>query len=541
MKVRNAILTGSVLAIGLALLVLLGLSPGSDNSASALAAPPSQESPMAPTGELQGTVVERGPADWAATPETAPAMSAEPAPFRPQDGPEAYQAAKAAADARAAEARAAGETKAEAPLAPPTLKAKNYEGVNQNQSGGWRPPDTHGAVGKTQFVEIVNSQLQVYRKSDGLLQKNVSLANFFGYFTTSLFDPRVVYDHHWNRFIATADSFPDGAGFQRHFIAVSKTGSATGGWWIYAYGDMSFGGAGFWDYPDVGYDQDAVIITANWFDNVTGACQSLAMAMPKAKWYNGIAVGLPFWGGLPCTLKPPIVLDGNANAYFVAANNLTHLHLYRGNNLSNLGYQTLVLQAAVDVPDYGVPPNAPQPGTADLLDTLDRRFVNVSTQYGDSLWNVHTIDMLGWPTPKFYELDTEGAAANTVKQQGFFFEGGTSYDWNATIAANPSGEAFVTWNSTDVSGAPHQARIRFSGRQPADPLGVIPAGTALFTSATFYNPSGDLVERWGDYSAVSLDPSPQGACAAMRRAWIVNEKINAVAVWGSRIARIGFC
>ena len=235
------------------------------------------------------------------------------------------------------------------------------------------------------------------------------------------------------------------------------------------------------------------------------------------------------------------MLDGNPNAYFVAANNLTHLHLYRGNNLSNLGYQTLVPQAAVDVPDYAVPPNAAQPGTPDLLDTLDRRFVNASTQYGDSLWNVHTIAFGAWPAPKFYELDTEGPGANTVKQQGFFWESGTSYDWNASIAANQSGEAFVTWNSTDVSGAPHQARIRFSGRQPADPLGLIPAGSTLFTSPTFYNPSSDLVERWGDYSAVSLEPLPAGACAANRRAWIVNEKINAFNIWGSRIARIGFC
>jgi hypothetical protein len=41
-------------------------------------------------------------------------------------------------------------------------------------------------------------------------------------------------------------------------------------------------------------------------------------------------------------------------------------------------------------------------------------------------------------------------------------------------------------------------------------------------------------QRWGDYSAVTLDPSNQAT------AWLVNEKINSSSIWGSRIITIGF-
>ena len=81
-------------------------------------------------------------------------------------------------------------------------------------------------------------------------------------------------------------------------------------------------------------------------------------------------------------------------------------------------------------------------------------------------------------------------------------------------------------------------------------MNAAPGGTVLFTSPTFYNdftcsfPFGPPC-RWGDYSAVTLDPTAYsitgGTCDAGRRAWIVNEKIDSQTIWGSRIGRIGFC
>jgi hypothetical protein len=411
-------------------------------------------------------------------------------------------------------------------------------------------------VGLSHFVEAVNTRIFVFNKTTCAQITSFSLQALFGV-SEFVFDPRVLYDQTWTRFIiiASRQSTSINDTVRRFFLAVSQTSNPAGPYFTYnvTFGGGPFNNGDWWDFPQLGYNQDAVLVTGNVFDNpptdTVAAVFKFAAMMPiaKARIYNGLSFSAPVFTNLAATLAPPIVRDQNNSAFFLAANNFTHLHLYRGNNLSNPASTTLVLQALVTVSNYAIPPNAPQPNSNQVLDTSDRRFVNASTQVGDSLWNVHTIRLGGFAAPKFYEIDTTGPGANIVKQQGFFFEGGTSHDFNASIAANDLREAFVTWNSTDVTNSNvslrHNARIRISGCQlPCS----IPAGSIVFTSgvALTGNPADPPpfnVQRWGDYSAVSLDPSVVSGCSANRRAYIVNEKINSASLWGSRFARIGFC
>ncbi|MDO8132381.1 MAG: hypothetical protein Q6355_10860, partial [Candidatus Brocadiales bacterium] len=186
--------------------------------------------------------------------------------------------------------------------------------------------------------------------------------------------------------------------------------------------------------------------------------------------------------------------------------------------------------STITVPSYSIPPDAEQPDTDTKLDSSDSRFVNASTQYGDSLWQVHTVNNSGRPSPKFYEFNT---ANDSVVQSGFFYASSTSHDWNASVTANTVGDAFVTWSSTDPANGTN-AQVRFSGRKGTDFTGIISSGDSIFTSSALYNPSSDDVERWGDYSAVTIDPEDS------QTAWIVNEKINNKIIWGSRIGQIGF-
>jgi hypothetical protein len=476
----------------------------------------------------------------------APSLTTDK-PFMPTDDPAAYAAAKAGADAAAPTTGKPGALAAQ-PLAPPTIRGVNFPGLNRSDSGGAFPPDTTGATGPSHFVEVVNVRMKAFTKT-GIPLCTFTLAALHNA-AEFIFDPRVVYDQTWNRwvFVATRRSTSNTDAVRRFFIAVSTSGNPCGSYFRYTFtfGGGPFNNGDWWDYPGLGMNQDAVLITGNVFDVPAGGFKfAAALGIAKARLYNGLGFFVPIFTGLAGTLQPPIVYDQNKDAYFLAANNFTHLHLYRGNNLSNAAEATFVLQALVDVPNYAVPPNARQVGTVIRLDSLDRRFVNASTQIGDSLWNAHTIALGAFPAPRFYEVDTEGPGANTVKQQGFFFEGTFSDDWNASITANASREAFVTWNSTDAinpnAGLRHQARMRISGCQL--PCGI-PPGSAVFTSgvALTGNPSSTPnVQRWGDYSAVSLDPQTAVGCAANRRAYAVNEIINSATVWGSRIARIGFC
>ena len=144
-------------------------------------------------------------------------------PFRPTMDRSEYDAAKARANFYGPGAPKPF-TETFAPLATPAIRLTNFSGHSATE--GLRPPDTHGAVGTTHFVQVTNSHIDMWTRQNTAtlpLAKSVTLATFFGYTTETLFDPRVVYDSTWNRWIVTADAFAESSTVQRFFIAVSTT------------------------------------------------------------------------------------------------------------------------------------------------------------------------------------------------------------------------------------------------------------------------------------------------------------------------------
>ena len=451
-------------------------------------------------------------------------------PFRSIMGESAYAAAKQGANS----ARDPGVTKpfplAPSTLGPPVIKTNNFNG--HSETDGLFPPDTHGAIGIDHFVEVTNSHFDVFSKAaPHALLKSVTLATFFNYTVETLFDPRVVFDQTWQRWIVTADAFPESTTVQRLFIGISKTSDPTGPFFIYNIDVDFFNNNDFYDFPQLGIDQDAVLFTANIFPAAGGFSGADFFSIAKARLYNGLSFSVPIFTRLAGTLAPPIVLDQNASTFLIAAPpSGTTLTKYTATNTSRPS-STRVVQSSVTVPSYTVPPNARQPGTSQVLDTSDSRFVNASTQNGTDLWQTHTINFFGFPSPFFYRINTSN---NALKQSGFYHASGTSDDFNASITANTAGNSFVTWTSTDARIGVN-AQVRLSGKLNAD--GQITSGTAGFTSTRFLTGNFDPgfgIQRWGDYSAVTLDPA-NGATA-----WLVNEKINSSSIWGSRIITIGF-
>ena len=449
-------------------------------------------------------------------------------PFRPTMDRTAYDAAKARANSYVPGA-VKPFTEIFAPLATPVIRLTNFNGHSATE--GLRPPDTHGAVGTTHFVQVTNSHIDMWTRQNTAtlpLAKSVTLATFFGYTTEILFDPRVVYDSTWNRWIVTAEAFAESATVQRFFIAISTTADPTGSFFIYNLNVNFFGNNNFWDFPQLGMDQDAVLITANIFNGNTFLGADF-FAVAKARLYNGLGFSVPVFTGLAGTLAPPLVRDQNSSTFLIAAPpSGTTFSKYTATNTSRAGI-SLTGPVSITVTSYSVPPSAHQPGTTKLLDTSDSRFVNASTQSGNDLWQTHTIALGGFPAPKFYRLNT---STNTVSQSGFYFASATSDDFNASIAANDAGNCFVTYTSTDTS-AGRNAQVRLSGKLNAD--AGIAAGPNAVTSPTFYSASADNPERWGDYSAVTTDPLNAA------NAWLVNEKVTGNhAIWGSRIVQFGF-
>jgi hypothetical protein len=457
----------------------------------------------------------------------------EEVPFLPTMDQSIYDAFKAEARVMAApDARRLPDASADPGTLLPRLD-KNFEGVNQTLAfgpgSGFLPPDTHGAISTTQFVEIVNTALVVYDRDSGAVLKRVALNELFGYPVPPspyIFDPRAAYDRAADRFVITGVAFAEAADVEFFFIGVSETPDATGAFLVQRVNvrQPPFRFNALFDYPILGIGRDAVFVTSNIF--APGFVGADLVVFPKAPLYAGQSATITVFSQLIGTLTPPIVLDQNGSSFLLA--NLPNTPFVAVYELTGSGDPTTTTLAdpfVIFVPTYHIPRSAQQPGTFATLDTLDTRFVNASTQVGTSLFNVHTIALGTFPTPRWYELDL---AAHAVAQTGVFFATGTSDDWNASIVVNDTSDAFVTWSSSNALGSreenpPYFAQVRTSGRISTDPAGVIPSGVVVFQSTTSY-----FGFRWGDYSAITLDPI-NASCA-----WGVNEKINAPVIWGSR-------
>lgn len=439
-----------------------------------------------------------------------------------------------------------GGARSSAPLAPPAGQF-GFEGLNQG-STGVRPPDTHGAVGLNHFVEVTNGAgIGIFNKSNGANVVTVTFASFFSYTTTLIFDPRVVYDKKWNRWVIVAEALPEPSNpsVQYVFVAVSTTSDPTGSYFRYRF-DLPEG-TDFFDFPQLGLDQDALIITGNVFNaSLTAYLRTRALAFAKADLYNGRATTFPYFNlGAVGTVAPPIVEDNNANAFLLAASPSGALRLFRATGLGRSN-ASIAAPVNVPVPAYALPPDARQPGVPDRLDTLDARFQNASTQIGNQLLNVHTIAVSSRPRPKWYQINT---STNALTASGFVFETSDSDDFNPAVAgspvggtaANPIGRMFFTWSSTDVVGSgQHHAAAKGSGRFATDST-TVTGGVTFAVAAGPYNPSSAAVERWGDYSAVTIDPVAVSGCPVGQRAWLVNERHVSTTMWGSRIGRLGYC
>src|SRR6266480_4668174 len=238
--------------------------------------------------------------------------------FRPTMDRGAYDSAKALANSYAPGA-VKPFTEAFAPLATPVIKLTNFNAHSSTE--GLRPPDTHGAVGTTHFVQITNSHIDMWTRQNTQvlpLAKSVTLATFFNYTAQTLFDPRVVYDSTWNRWIVTAEAFAESATVQRFFIGISTSADPTGSFFIYNLNVNFFGNNNFFDFPQLGMDQDAVLFTANIFNGTTFLGADF-FGVAKARLYNGLGFSVPVFTGLVGTLAPPIVRDQNASTFLIAA------------------------------------------------------------------------------------------------------------------------------------------------------------------------------------------------------------------------------
>ncbi|MGZ4813595.1 MAG: hypothetical protein ACXVZI_12570, partial [Terriglobales bacterium] len=167
-----------------------------------------------------------------------------------------------------------------APLAGPlagVTSLSNFDGQsaqdNRNLFGfAFVPPDTNGAVGASQFVQMVNVTIAVYDKGSGALQLGPApihtlwsgfggLCEFGGGIPTYADggDPVVLYDHLAGRWLVSQLQYNTTFTQSAQCVAISTTSDATGSYNRY---EFDFG-ANFPDYPKFAVWPDAYYNTIN--------------------------------------------------------------------------------------------------------------------------------------------------------------------------------------------------------------------------------------------------------------------------------------
>jgi hypothetical protein len=438
-------------------------------------------------------------------------------------------------------------------LSPTATIGLNFDGLGNGIPGftvNSAPPDTHGAVGTTQYVQIVNgSSFAVYNKTTGALVMPPAATNslFRGFGgkceTANDGDPIVNFDAAAQRWVITQFAISPIAAPFFECVAVSQTADATGGYFRYAFQYNDFP-----DYPKFAVHPDAYYFTFNVFNAaLTAFVGARACAYDRNRMLQGLSATqqcftLPPNGDFSLLPSDPDgsspVAAGSPN-YMLALRSATSLGLYKFKaNFANPAMTTFTGPTVIPVAAYtelcsatGTCVQQPAPGVN--LDGLsDRMMSRLSYRlYPDgreSLLANHSISTgLRW-----YEIRNPNAATPVVFQQGTYApSAGTR--WMGAMAQDKNGNFLVGYSLSNRSNPVIPPSIRLAARGPGDRLGTLAAETTVIngTGVQTTRSNGAPLTRWGDYSSMTVDPVDN--CTF----WFTTEylKTNGVFNWNTRI------
>jgi uncharacterized repeat protein (TIGR01451 family) len=428
---------------------------------------------------------------------------------------------------------------------------QNFAGLNKFDTctggacgSGW-PPDINGEVGPNHYIEAVNAAYAIYTKTGTLIASFTENSLFATAGSNpcnghSFGDPVVVYDAIADRWILSnfAFSVSNGNPIPPFYqcLAVSRSSDPVGGgWFLYAIqtdtglpGQPPVGTLN--DYGKFGIWSDCLYFAANGFQMPAGAYTGPEFAsFSRSDMYAGLPLtyALGFMANpnvftmIPSNLAAPSGATPPAGTpdYFVSESRSSFAYEVRkftaGPNCGGGG--TLSAATNVSQTSYGAGNGdiVPQPNTTIALDSLIDRLMQ-KVQYrkvggAESLWVTHTVQTSGGqPThPQWAQLNvTGGTISTTPVQQQIYNPGDALHRWMPSIAADKLGDAAMGF-STSNGTAPNFPSIAYAGRLAGDPPNQMSQGETelIHGGGSQTNNCGGLpCHRWGDYTAMSVDP-----------------------------------
>jgi len=331
----------------------------------------------------------------------------------------------------------------------------NFGGIGANGSA---PPDSDGAVGATQYVSLVNSQLAVYSKAGVVLlaaeNTNTLWSGFGGDCEThNDGDGTIHWDPLASRWFIQQFTIDTTNNRYNDCLAVSTTTDATGSWNRYA-----FAFANFPDYPKTGVWPDAYYASFNLFNQAgTVGLGSELCAFDRTAMLNGLAATMQCFMATTSgehTVIPASV-DGSTPPPAGSPEWFVGLSPSSGNALgyyqfhvdwttpanSSLSPVAQLPVAAFNLPCTNGGTCIPQARTTQQLDSLGDRvmFRLAYRNYGDhqALVINHSISAGSAVGVRWYELRPSGNNLSLF-QQGTYAPD-SNYRWMGSIAMDHTG------------------------------------------------------------------------------------------------------
>jgi hypothetical protein len=432
-----------------------------------------------------------------------------------------------------------------------------FDGVGQNTLNNCpnvsgfavAPSDTNLAVGDTQVVQWVNLCYAVFDKATGALVAgpfpgNQFWAGFHGPCEVKNDgDPIIQWDKANHVWVASQNVF----GPYRTCIAVSQTADATGSYNRYVFKQPALP-----DYPKWGLTAESYYQTQNLFRGVSfvgvNVCAYDGAAMRAGKKAKQICIldnsnGTLFDDSLLPADNDTIAATGVRPEVLVGSiDNLnpgTEIYQYVFTvNFSN-GTATLAGvngSMPIAVPRYHLACGGgvciPQPGVADLLDSLGDRLMYRLARFDDGTKQhflvTHSVNNKAAVAARWYEFRAPERSATLSLYQSGQTADDSHYRWMGSVAYDKFGDIALGYSRSGTAAGDYPS-LYLSGQKAGEPKGTTDTESLIFAGSGSQTDTGS---RWGDYSSMALDGAD--SCTF----WYTNEYYPATAgfLWNTRIA-----
>jgi hypothetical protein len=314
------------------------------------------------------------------------------------------------------------------------------------------------------------------------------------------------------------------------YVSVSQSPDPTGAWFTYAM-DWRVDGntmtSNWGDFPGLGYDDAAVYVTANQYSS------SFRYAKIRILKKSDLYAGLPLTftdivnlknadGTTAFTIKPARCLSSSGSEYLLNTRpgGGSSVTLWRIDNPVSSPSTTRV--ATVAVGTYGTPPDAPQSGGRNLVDTGDCRTQEVVYRDG----NVYTA---------FTERFAQSKRSTVAAARFLKITSAGVRVIDKTYTGPTGASVYYPAVAVSASGAVLMGFDRSSSTEFVSSYAVsMAAGANTFATSSQRLAAGIgymRQSRWGDYNAIELESDGSGA-------WVMNGVGSSV--WNTDISLVLF-